>query len=55
MFKFNTAIICQPAGQPADDRLESHTKIIFFFEKNAVGHTTFVGWLTGSAGLIIHA
>ena len=46
--------ICQPAGQLANGRHESHTKNVFFCKKNAVGHATFAGWLTKS-GLIIHA
>ena len=29
-------------------------KNVFFFEKNAVGHMTFVGWLTLLAGQTVH-
>ena len=46
--------ICQPTGQPADAQHKNHTKNIFFHKKNAVGHVTFVGQPTKSAGLIIH-
>ena len=46
--------ICQPTGRPADGRLKSRTKNIFFCKKNAVGRATFVGWLTMSAGLVTH-
>ena len=46
--------LCQPAGRPADGRLKSRIKNIFFRGKNAVGHVTFVGWLTVMAGLIPH-
>ena len=42
-------------GWPASGRHKSHTKIDFFFKKNAVSHTTFAGRLTKSAGLIVHA
>ena len=34
---------------------KSHTKITFFFKKNAVGHMTFAGRLTKSAGQTVHA
>ena len=46
--------ICQPAGRPADGRLKSRTKNVFFRKKNAVGHATFVGWPTMLARLITH-
>ena len=46
--------LCQPARRPADGRLKSHTKNVFFFEKNAVGRATFAGWPTMMAGLITH-
>ena len=46
--------LCQPARWPADGRLRSHTKNVFFFEKNAVGRATFVGQPTMMAGLITH-
>ena len=36
-------------------RHESHTKIVFFFENNAVDCTTFAGWPTESVGLIVCA
>ena len=35
--------MCQPTGQVANGRHKSCTKNIFFHEKNAVGHATFVG------------
>ena len=34
---------------------QSHTKIAFFFKKNAVGYTTFAGRLTKLAGQTVHA
>ena len=46
--------LCQPAGRPADGRLKSHTKNVFFCKKNAVGRATLVGWPTMMAGLITH-
>ena len=46
--------LCQPARRPADGRLKSRTKNVFFFEKNAVGRATFVGRPTMMAGLITH-
>ena len=44
--------LCQPASRPADGRLKSRTKNVFFFEKNAIGRATFAGWPTMMAGLI---
>ena len=44
--------LCQPASRPADGRLKSHTKNVFFFEKNAVDRVTFAGRPTMMAGLI---
>ena len=32
-------------GWPTAD-IKSHTKMCSEFEKNAIGHSTFVGWLT---------
>ena len=34
------------ASRPADGQHKSHTKKCLEFENNAVGHTTFSGWLT---------
>ena len=46
--------ICPPTGQPANGRLKSRTKNVFFHKNNAVGHVAFVGRPTMSAGLITH-
>ena len=46
--------LCQPARRPADGQLRGRTKNVFFFEKNAVGHMTFAGRPTMTAGLITH-
>ena len=46
--------LCQPTRRPADGRLKSRTKNVFFFEKNAVSHATFAGQPTMTAGLITH-
>ena len=46
--------LCQPTGRPANGQLKSHTKNIFFHEKNAVGRATFAGQPTMMAGLITH-
>ena len=46
--------LCQPAGRPADGQLKSHTKNVFFCEKNAVGRVTFARQPTVMAGLITH-
>ena len=46
--------ICQPTSRPADGQHKSHTKNVFFHEKNAVSRATFVGWPTKLAGLITH-
>ena len=40
-------------GQPASGWHKSHTKIAFFFKKNAVGYMTFVGRPTMSALQIV--
>ena len=47
--------ICQPASWPAGSRHESRTKIVFFFENNAVDRTTFTGRPTESVGPIVCA
>ena len=39
-----------PELASASSRHKSHTKIVFFFEKNVVGCKTFAGRLTISAG-----
>ena len=47
--------MCQVPGQLANGQHESHTKIAFFCENNAVNRRTFAGRLTELDGLIVCA
>ena len=54
MFNFNAAIHMPTRKSAGRWQTQKSYKNVFFHEKNAVGHVTFAGQLTKSAGLIIH-
>ena len=51
---FNITILMLAHKSAGQRPTQKSYKNIFFFEKNAVGHATFAGQPTRSAGLITH-